>query len=617
MFCNFRYLVVLGIAFLAHLSSYTVRSDEEKGWSYGVDQNLHDFFVNYGVILDTIKILEKAGFNDEKMMLETHVGNIKQQDILRNFSVRFISNVINPFYGQLVNQELATYDYGNFEINNLESDCVAFKINEALNIINNLKQIAEIENEIKAYETYRKSVMELIKTEYDYINQCHKIVDINVFQEALIEHRKTNTDISDEDSLKYVGAVNQYKNISHVMPVSLQEMIYFASDPLYGIELVKRAYSTTMVNNITSKTMAEILRRYAGLSTLVSDILNRHTNSQDNFTLGDDLAQDLAKMSQYALAPLQRQPRYGMLATEIARNFARLPLDNDEKKRALVEEIEECTKIAPVVARSVNEMQRSIEDVAKKIEDAQKLLAPVQSEMDLCATLFDASLLPRAAPTMVSLVQNPIIFWEEGGTPQVTEYYQHQPYNSDNSDTVVNEPLLQRCDILEQRVNQVEDFSDKILQANRAAAIEFDNENLTQFGGLISKLEAKAKTVTDKKNIDALAALTQLILIERESIRGGDETRLDRVYASLYKKLGGVGIGTNLNKFLEEEASFSLSNLGNMLSFNKRKKISEEDRIIILFRDAYKQKGIFFKAINALKQKESKNHGIKSFMTQS
>lgn len=621
---NYVNLFILLLISLVNLPGLSAHQDIQKGWSHGLDVRLHQFFINYGAMQDTLRVLEKYNLLDEKNELAQIVTTLEQALFefknnnnsisFKGINFRNLDDVTNELASNNVEDvQLPAYDYGNFELS-IDLEVI---MNDGLALVNAFKNNTDFGSAIKDALNYRQIIMELIKTEYDFIHQCHELIDVDVFIDAVEQYQRfknvSEKVLDVEGAYKFLQSANQYKQLQHVLPVALLEMLSFARDPAYGKVFIERAYSKTMIDNVQGPAMAEILKRYLPLSKLISDILSLHKDQENDFDLGEK-AFPLSQISLYAVAPVQRQPRYKMLADEIQKNFLKVSIFFTEDERtATLAILERSQEIAGQVARLVDSTQGTIEAIQKNIAALQEKLSPnaaSQNSADafMLMSLIEPDLLPKAKQR-TTLSQLPIVNYEYSNLSalEITEFYRQEPVVLEKHTSLKNSRIEERQKEISEKAGALEEVESKIREANKNTAIKFYQETDVSLDKLITKLISKKNDKNAEQKIEVLNMLKLLVFSQINYIKfGQDGLSGDPLYGNLIRKQGGIGIGIHFENLIKQENKLW------SISFTK-KALTEEEEILSKWRKAYKDKtNIFFKVITTLKRQEEMNNGIRA-----
>ena len=285
---------------------------------------------------------------------------------------------------------------------------------------NNAEQYGEsLRKDILDHEQYRQLVMELISTEYGYSHQCHQAIDGNLFLtvakkyvEALNNKGATGDAAKAaaailKNSTQYLAAINAYQNIQHVLPVSLSEMVHFSQDIQYGLNFMERAYSQTLLNNLSGP-LVPILKRYASLSGWIAEVVLMHSDKNSSLSLDDNEKAMLSVMSQFLIAPIQRQMRYKALADDLRKRTEKV-IDINENAQLILTNMQE-------VANRAAEEANNIEDQNKKLEEIRENFAQQNVSSSMLQSVFDPSAIGQSQkkeevptvnePTVAALINN-------------------------------------------------------------------------------------------------------------------------------------------------------------------------------------------------------------------
>lgn len=539
---NTRYLLVLIMAYLVCPPGFSVRGEEQKGWSFGLDSNMHSFFINYGLMRDALSVLSNypSEFQEERKSLKADVAYIDMHVIPLRKSDKYWTITLggdqNYITRRLIDgkltlefiklNEIAAYDYGNFE----SSDFLPALTEQGMRIVETLKNDEKIGNEIKAYEAYRKVIMELIKAEYDYIEQCHQAVDI----------------------IEYTQDINQCENIRHVLPVALLEMISFVHNPSYGIKFIERAFSSTMLDNVRNTGKTEILTRYKMLADMIS-------------------------------APLKKLATY-----------------KQEMKGDFVEQIVFfMNSVEAKVLTVANEMPEEINRIEREkieLKDDLRSNGCLNGTMML-ASIIDPDLLPKKEQPLI-LAQEPIVNFEfsDLNELQVLEFYQQKPLDSESKKEALNDE--QQKIYKQYRNNAIVMYAGNIANIDAQNSVGLRQCEIQAYKILLDMLRAQKAIIESDFHQKEFKVQVATGLATRKDIVGNFGPKHHAMHSLGYQLVmmqGSLGIGLNWRKLMKHRPGFFTKNtipagVGNALK--------------VLHKASIIKDGHFVKTIVGLKQSE-------------
>ena len=353
----------------------------DRGWSHGLDSATHDFFLLYGRLNDTLAVLERhvTASSDpladpvavERLetiraayeKLEGHKRYIDCQQFcppyekdvpLFDKELVQLHEESHPALKRLyanadrekekdisqavaAQQELYQSDYGNFRVVLDSHEELQRELKQAKTLLAEIKENearygTALLQEIKNYSVLRSAIMELVKTEYDYIKQCHEGINVAVFEQIVAKYfshyaGKSPAEEDREKILKHyvklgghIDVIDHYKEIRHGLPLAFAEIVQFSRDLFFGLDILNRLFSDKMITNVTGP-ITNILKTYDDLGTFIEEI--KALDNEKKF-LDPKEKVVLATVGQFLIAPVQRQPRYNLLAQDIEKHFEKV-----------------------------------------------------------------------------------------------------------------------------------------------------------------------------------------------------------------------------------------------------------------------------------------------------
>lgn len=401
----------------------------------------HEFLINYGCLTDTLRILpyyilSLDSNSEEKQLLEDYLRNLQSyyQKIeidlygrnrqhgripssdaisLNNDLNDNVSELYNACYSnqgshendsqQLIQQkkELLGFDYGNFIFGQEEE--IIREMNNANNVIQKITQNLtgkinpSLIEQLKNQFNYRKKVMEFVETEYKYIANCSQSVDKDLFLAILTKANQSNMMFNSggkeilTQQVKFLTTLNEYNNILHITPVSLEEMIDFIYEPLKGHELMKRAYYGERIeqNIVEEGPLDKILYRYEKLANFCKEL----TDNAESLGLTLEEVAFLNNLKDILIAPIQRGPRYQLLAGDYNDNLNKLNLNDKYQFNQLKAESKLLVTRGGEIAVAINELKGKQEEIEEGKQNARELAHLVNlDELDVDSVLMESSI---------------------------------------------------------------------------------------------------------------------------------------------------------------------------------------------------------------------------------